>query len=70
VQRERIGIENILIESDYPHCDSTWPNTQTVTKHEIGNLPAEDIARITWQNASELYKFPVPQSVIDDPESY
>ena len=70
VQRERIGIENILIESDYPHCDSTWPNTQTVTKHEIGNLPAEDIARITWKNASELYKFPVPQSVIDDPESY
>jgi predicted TIM-barrel fold metal-dependent hydrolase len=70
VQRDRIGIENILIESDYPHCDSTWPNTQTVTKNEIGNLPAEDIARITWKNASELYNFPVPQSVIDDPESY
>ena len=41
-----------------------------MTKHEIGDLPAEDIARITWKNASELYNFPVPQSVIDDPESY
>jgi hypothetical protein len=70
VQRERIGIENILIESDYPHCDSTWPNTQSVVAHEIGSLPADDIARITWRNASELYRHPVPQSVIDNPESY
>ena len=25
VQRDVIGIENILVESDYPHADSTWP---------------------------------------------
>ena len=28
VQRDRIGVDHILVESDYPHCDSTWPNTQ------------------------------------------
>jgi predicted TIM-barrel fold metal-dependent hydrolase len=70
VQRERIGIENILVESDYPHCDSTWPNTQAVIQREIGDLPAEDIRRITWQNASELYRHPVPESVAGDPDSY
>ena len=70
VQRERIGIENILLESDYPHCDSTWPNTQEVVHREIGWLPEEDIRRITWQNASELYDFPVPVSVQEDPEAY
>jgi predicted TIM-barrel fold metal-dependent hydrolase len=69
-QRDRIGVENILLESDYPHCDSTWPNTQEVIHREIGHLPAEDVRRITWQNASELYRHEVPDSVQEDPESY
>ena len=29
-QRHVIGVENILVESDYPHADSTWPNTQAI----------------------------------------
>lgn len=70
VQRERIGIENILLEADYPHCDSTWPHTQQTIHEEIGDLPPEDIRRITWQNASELYQHPVPEAVQDDPDAY
>ena len=70
VQRERIGIENILIESDYPHCDSTWPRTQEITTRDLAGLPADDVRRITWQNAAELYSLDIPQSIIDDPESY
>ena len=58
--RERIGVEHILLESDYPHCDSTWPDTQEVIAREIGHLPPEDVRRITWANASELYRHPVP----------
>jgi hypothetical protein len=41
-----------------------------VIQREIGDLPAEDIRRITWQNASELYRHPVPESVAGDPDSY
>ena len=70
VQRERIGVENILLESDYPHCDSTWPRTQEITTRDLVGLPADDVRRITWQNAAELYSLDIPQSVIDDPESY
>jgi predicted TIM-barrel fold metal-dependent hydrolase len=69
-QRDRIGTGNILLEADYPHCDSTWPRTQAVIDKEIGHLPADDIAAITWRNASDLYRFPVPQSVVDDPNSF
>ncbi|HUS61502.1 MAG TPA: amidohydrolase family protein [Acidimicrobiales bacterium] len=69
-QRGRIGLENILLESDYPHCDSTWPRTQEIIHREIGHLPAEDIRKITWENASVLYDFPVPKAVQDDPNAY
>jgi predicted TIM-barrel fold metal-dependent hydrolase len=69
-QRDRIGVEHILLESDYPHCDSTWPHTQEVIAREIGHLPAADIRKITWENASRLYGHPVPRDVQDDPNAY
>lgn len=70
VQRERIGIDNILLEADYPHCDSTWPNTQAKIESEIGGLPADDIRKFTWENASRLYRHPVPPEVQADPNAY
>ncbi|HEX3565792.1 MAG TPA: amidohydrolase family protein [Acidimicrobiales bacterium] len=68
--RDRIGVDHILLESDYPHCDSTWPNTQRVVEEEIGGLPAEDIKKMTWQNASFLYRHPVPEAVQQSPDAY
>jgi predicted TIM-barrel fold metal-dependent hydrolase len=70
VQRERIGVENILLEADYPHCDSTWPDTQDTIHQEIGDLPPAHIRRITWQNAAELYRHEVPVAVQDDPDAF
>lgn len=70
VQRDRIGIENIMLEADYPHCDSTWPHTQRTIHEEIGGLPAEDIRKITWENASVLYQHPVPEAIQADPNAY
>jgi len=46
------------------------PTPKKIVKHEIGSLPAEDIRRITWQNASELYNFAVPTAVQNDPNAY
>jgi predicted TIM-barrel fold metal-dependent hydrolase len=68
--RHRIGVENILVESDYPHLDSTWPNTQAVVGDSIGDFPEDEIRKITWENASTLFQHPVPASVTADPESY
>ena len=68
--RERIGVDRILLESDYPHCDSTWPDTQAVIHAEIGHLPPEDVRRMTWANAAELYRHPVPAEVQADPDAF
>ena len=69
-QRDRIGTGHILLESDYPHCDSTWPRTQAVIEREIGHLPADAVRMITWENASRLYRHPVPATVQADPDAY
>ena len=68
-QRHRIGIDHILVESDYPHADSSWPDTQALLDDQIGHLPADDIAKMTWQNAARLFDFDVPASVVADPDA-
>ena len=62
--RHTIGVENILFESDYPHGDGTWPNTQKVIDDVLGNLPVEEIRMITHQNAAQLYDHPLPEVCI------
>ena len=49
--RYRIGVENICLESDYPHGDSTWPDTQAVIDQYYGKLPVEEIRMMTHLNA-------------------
>jgi len=68
--RDVIGVDHILLEQDYPHCDSTWPHTQRVIEEEIGGLPAADVRKMTWENAANLYRHPVPAAVQNDPDAY
>ena len=67
------GMENLRHlrpGGSYLGSASTWPHTQQVIRHEIGGLPADDIAKITWRNASELYRHPVPEAVQRDPNAF
>lgn len=41
---ERVGIDNVCFETDYPHSDSTWPASKEVAQKQMGHLP-EDIRR-------------------------
>jgi predicted TIM-barrel fold metal-dependent hydrolase len=68
--RHRIGIDHLLLESDYPHQDGTWPDTQKVLHDQIGHFPADEIRKITWENASKLFHHPVPEAVQADPEAF
>jgi predicted TIM-barrel fold metal-dependent hydrolase len=69
-QRHLIGVDHILLESDYPHQDGTWPHTQHVLQQQIGHFPADEVRKLTWQNAADLFDFAVPVQVQNDPESY
>jgi len=62
--RHTIGVENIVFESDYPHGDGTWPDTQRVMEKVLGDLPVDEIRAITHENASKLYRHPLPEIVL------
>lgn len=51
------GIDNMQWECDYPHSDSTWPNTPEVLWETVKDIPDEDIHKITWENACRAYRF-------------
>jgi len=59
--RHRIGIDHIMLEADYPHGDSTWPDTQDVVARYWGHLPVEELRLLTHRNASALYRHPLPE---------
>ncbi len=61
---DRIGTENILYETDYPHADSLWPAVQDWTEQLLGSLPVEDVRKITHANAAALFRHPLPEIVL------
>jgi len=61
--RDHIGIDHICIESDYPHADSTWPDTQLLAAEGLEHVPDDDVRKVTWENASKLFRHPVPEEL-------
>ncbi len=61
--RDHIGIDHICMESDYPHADSTWPDTQLLAAGGLEHVSDTDIRKVTWENASKLFRHPVPEEL-------
>jgi predicted TIM-barrel fold metal-dependent hydrolase len=55
-----IGIDRIMVECDFPHADSLWPDTQARLAEALRELSDDDVQKVTWENASRLYRHPVP----------
>jgi len=57
--RHHIGIDNIAWEADYPHSDSMWPGApeQLSEVLDADNVPADEIDKMTHQNAMRWYSF-------------
>jgi predicted TIM-barrel fold metal-dependent hydrolase len=55
--RHRIGVDIIAWECDYPHTDTTWPESPEFAWKELqdAGCPEEDIHKITWQNACRFF---------------
>ena len=56
-QRDRIGIDAITWECDYPHSDSTWPNSAVQLSKSLVGIPDDEINKITHENAMRTFRF-------------
>ena len=58
--RDRIGVDHIMVEVDYPHADSTWPDTQRFLAERLAGLPVDEQRRVTHRNAAACSAIPLP----------
>jgi predicted TIM-barrel fold metal-dependent hydrolase len=54
---DELGVDNVMIETDYPHSDSTWPDSIAVAKKQVGHLPPEVQYKVLRGNAERLFRF-------------
>ena len=52
---DKIGANRVLLEVDYPHPDSIWPNVQGRCDQQLNGLAQSTIDAVTFGNASELF---------------
>lgn len=54
------GADNCMWSNDYPHQNSTWPNSREVIRRDLGNLPAADRKKLLCANVEKLYNLKLP----------
>jgi predicted TIM-barrel fold metal-dependent hydrolase len=53
------GARNCMWSNDYPHPNSTWPNSRQVIERDLGHLPLDIRARLVRGNVGGLYNLAV-----------
>ncbi|MVZ99843.1 amidohydrolase family protein [Actinomadura sp. LD22] len=68
--RDRIGLDKITIEVDYPHADGSWPKSQPVLAELLKDIPKDEAEKITWRNAAKLFQHEVPADIASGERDY
>ena len=55
--RDDVGIEQMTWECDYPHSDSTWPDSPERLAKSLAGIPDDEIRAITYENAMRLFHY-------------
>jgi predicted TIM-barrel fold metal-dependent hydrolase len=51
---DKVGVDNVTFETDYPHTDSTWPDTKQLATKMVEGLPQDVIHKIMRGNALRM----------------
>jgi len=56
--RGAFGVDSITFESDYPHMDSTWPNTTAYAEKALAGYTPDEVHAVIRGNAIRLFDLP------------
>ena len=57
------GTDNCMWSNDYPHQNSTWPNSRAVIERDMAHLSAAEREKLLNTNVRKLYKLNAPASL-------
>jgi predicted TIM-barrel fold metal-dependent hydrolase len=55
--RDIIGVDNMMWGSDYPHSESTFPQSRKILADILAGVPEDEQARIAGGNTARVYRF-------------
>ena len=55
--RHKIGVDNMMWGSDYPHYEGSWPNSRKALHEALHDVPEDEIRAILGENAARVYGF-------------
>jgi len=59
--RDVIGVDTMMWGSDYPHSESTFPQSRKILSEILAGVPADEQAKIVGANTARVYRFDVPR---------
>ena len=65
---ERVGVDNVMWGSDFPHPDGVWPDSQEFLRKQLAHLSADVRRKLVYDNAVTLYGFPPEPEPADVPQ--
>jgi predicted TIM-barrel fold metal-dependent hydrolase len=52
-----IGVDNCMMETDFPHTDSSYPNTMAMAEERLAYLDDDELYQVTKGNARRVFDF-------------
>jgi predicted TIM-barrel fold metal-dependent hydrolase len=52
-----LGVDNILLETDFPHSDGSWPESIRLAQKQLAPLGEEAMVKILRDNACRAFQF-------------
>jgi predicted TIM-barrel fold metal-dependent hydrolase len=62
--RDVIGVDNMMWGSDYPHSESTFPQSRKILAEILKGVPDDEQARIAGDNTARVYNFDVARLTV------
>ena len=62
-------VDNFLWANDFPHHEGSWPYSAQAIERTMGHLDDGERARILGLNCARLFRIPIPDRYLDQPDA-